>query len=464
MRPVVRNSIGVFSLQGFLDGGNAPEMITLQDIDASRRMKLSMALISLKKVVHFNKNGIEFLVNALKSIQKGQQITIGFCDVDEQKYKAIRAFFPKEIAFSLFNSYETATLFTKVDTNEPKNILLYSEDGSQRSLLAIELFDKGHTPIVAQTLEEFENKKKNEYSYDAIVDHTYLGIAGEKINARVHKNAIIYSAYGYLDGKLGDNFDIMYHNHSLNVGFTLFIFDMAKVVALNIHALNFFSRLANGAAEYNATIAIAGLAGDKTSKKFKDELEDAGIMFFETLETILNDSKLLLELGGASQAAASKSQTITKSLVNEVPQFINATAYTLKMMTNTTAKKESAHVGLLELAKNQPFMGSSIGFYGNLNGMIILVFPKKIAQKASSLLLGEQTEDEDTLLDSLGELANIIGGQAKTLLSNKEIDVNITLPKTFKNSEEIESFTKGKKGVQVNLTFSGELISFFLTR
>jgi CheY-specific phosphatase CheX len=111
-------------------------------------------------------------------------------------------------------------------------------------------------------------------------------------------------------------------------------------------------------------------------------------------------------------------------------------------------------------------MASSIGFYGDIDGMIVLVFPENIAKKACSLLLGESDEDKtiDEISDALGELVNIIGGRAKTLLSEKDIKANITLPRTFTKVEDVINTILDKKGVQIDLEFKDEPFSIFLTR
>ena len=63
MRATVKNRIGVFAPQGFLDGNNAPTFLTLEDIRATEHLSLDMLLVSLKKVVFFNRNGLVVLNN-----------------------------------------------------------------------------------------------------------------------------------------------------------------------------------------------------------------------------------------------------------------------------------------------------------------------------------------------------------------------------------------------------------------
>ncbi|HFB54180.1 MAG TPA: chemotaxis protein CheX, partial [Sulfurimonas autotrophica] len=257
---------------------------------------------------------------------------------------------------------------------------------------------------------------------------------------------------------------IAYHNNSLNVGFRLFIFDAYKVVSMNVHALNFFSKLASSAAEYNATICFVGMTFEKTPLSFKETLEDSGIMFFEQMDDILGDKELLEELGASSAAAIKSKRMLNKEIVTEIPNFIDATVATIEMMTNSQALKEAVKMDKIEIENKENKIASSIGFYGDIDGMVILVFPQGIAKKACELLIGESTDDKELILDTLAELVNIVGGKVKTLLSDEGIHVDITLPRTYPNVDSLLEIAQDKKGVQVDLNFNNDNFLFFLTR
>ncbi len=464
MRATVKNRIGVFAPQGFLDGNNAPMFLTIEDIRATEQLDVDMLLVSLKKVVFFNRNGLEVFVRMLLDIRTKKHITVGFCDYDHKKYAAITKFYQEDLNFSLFRTQHIAELFASHNQEESKTVLVYNDDPSQRSTMAIELFDYGHNPVIAQTREDFNEKKQNKDTYDAIVEDTYLGLFGQKIATRVKGNAIIYTIGNYLDAEINESFNITYHQNSLNVGFRLFIFDAHKVIAMNIHALNFFARLASSAAEYNATIAFVGLTFEKTPETFKNDLEDAGILFFDTMDDILGDKEMLAELGASSAAMTKTKRALNKVLVNELPQIIEATVTTVEMMTNAKAEKRNAEIRELVIQETEGVIASSIGFYGALDGMLILAFPVKIAKKSCELLIGEATDDIEDILDAIAEFVNIIGGRIKSLLAEKKISVDITLPRTYGDVNDLLDIIEGKKGVQVDLAFEGDQFVFFLTR
>jgi len=464
MRATVKGKVGVFHPQGFLDGTNTPTFFTMDDIKATEGLKIDMLLVSFKKVVFFNKNGLDIFVKLLLDLRSKMKIVIGFCDYDKTKYLAILKFYDNSPNFSLFKSQKIAELFSSNNKSESKDVLVYNEDPSQRSTMAIELFEYGHNPIIAQTKEDFTAKREDKDRYFAIIENTFLGLFGQKIATRVTGNAIIYTVSSFLDAEISDSFNLTYHTNSLNVGFRLFIFDAYKVISMNVHALTFFSKLSSSAAEYNATICFVGLTFEKTPVKFKEELEDSGLMFFDNMDDILKNKELLDDLGAASSANIKNKRALNKLIVNELPNFIDATVLTIEMMTNAKATKDSASIQDLHIENVDGNLASSIGFYGDIDGMVILVFPKSIAKKTCELLIGEEATNDEELLDALAELVNIVGGRVKSLLADHHISVDITLPRTYMNVKELVNIVLGKKGVQVDLNFDDDSFTFFLTR
>ena len=180
---------------------------------------------------------------------------------------------------------------------------------------------------------------------------------------------------------------------------------------MNVHALNFFSKLSGTAAEYNASICFAGMSFLKTPKEFKETMEDSGILFYPELDDILLNKKLLEELGASSASNLKNKRVLNKKNVAELPRFIDAAVSTIEMMTNAQAVKESAEIHNLVIDDKTDKIASSIGYYGELDGMVILVFPREIAKKACELLIGESTDDSEMILDTLAELVNIVGGK-----------------------------------------------------
>ncbi|WP_457595509.1 chemotaxis protein CheX [Hydrogenimonas sp.] len=464
MRPIVKKQrIALFTPQGFLDGSSASGLITMQDMEVTKSTKVPMVLVSMKKVVFFNKNGITILLDTLMKLQKEMKATIGFCDYDRKQYEAFFNFFEGEIPFSLFKTLDVAMLFAGGMRSKEgeENVLIYNEDSTQRSMQAIEVFDRGYNPVVVQTREEFIRRCEEADTFVETVENTYLGFMGSRIAAKTRGNCVIYYLKGFLDGSVTEQFDVMYHQNCLKVGFQLFMFDATRVSSLNIHAANFFSRLSTAGAEYGALIAIVGLDMEKTPKAFIEELEDAGIMFFES-ETDFFTDEIVQSMGGGGSAVKKEKNRLTKPVVAKLPTLVDATMGTLQMMTNMVALKEEMKIQPF-VPKGEGLMASSVAFYGDIEGMVTLVMPKKLVQKSCLLLIGEESDDEEVLADALSELVNIVAGKSKTMLQEEGVNINITLPRSYTSVEDLSTTLEGLQGVQVNFSFDEYPFTFYLS-
>jgi CheY-specific phosphatase CheX/anti-anti-sigma regulatory factor len=468
MRPIVKDNIAMFSPQGFIDSNNCSSFIDYSDLEFAISSKVEAILISLKKVVFFNKNGINFFITTLQKAKDMQDIEVGFCDVDDAKYKLILDMFADEdLPADLFRSYDIARLFTGLsDVEASAKLLVWNEDTTQKNNIVVSLFERGYNAIAAKDEADFKKRKK-EPDFKAIVDNVYFGSHKSRIAAHQMGNAIIYSFSGFLDANNIGNFDYTYHSNCLNVGFLMFVFDLEQVLSMNVYGVNFFKKLVKISYNYGAIISIAGLNQTKVSEDLLFDLEESGVKFFKNLKTFLEDPQIKEYTKNNTVAVARKKRVLTKGLVEKVGVFIDACVYSVGVLTNQTATKQKAEVTEFKL-KNLPvqedIVASSIGFYGEIEGMLVLLFKKDIAQTACNMFLGEEDPDDDTIKDALSEFINIIGGKAKTVLTNQGMIVNMTLPKSFDSLEEVEEATEEKKGVYVELDFAGSPFYFYLTR
>ena len=186
MRPIVKKQrIAIFTPQGFLDGNSAMQIITIQDMQATMNLNVSMVLVSLKKVIFFNKNGVASLLDIMQKMHKEKNVIIGFCDYTEEQYRAFFKFFEGQVPCSLFRTIDVALIFAGgEEAKENENILVYHEDSTQRSLQAIEIYDRGYSPVVVQTKDEFLKRMEDKDKFKHIVCMTYLGLISNQIAAR----------------------------------------------------------------------------------------------------------------------------------------------------------------------------------------------------------------------------------------------------------------------------------------
>ena len=73
-----------------------------------------------------------------------------------------------------------------------------------------------------------------------------------------------------------------------------------------------------------------------------------------------------------------------------------------------------------------------IGLAGTQKGVLELHFPMPVALAVTSSFLGmEVTEPGPDVEDAIGELANMLGGSVKTVLSDKGRDIQLSMPTTI---------------------------------
>jgi CheY-specific phosphatase CheX len=475
MKFSIRESVMVYAPVGFMDSHTAPSIInidyTVERIKVINDIKkdgIKLLLISFKEVVFFNSNGLRIILEDLKKVRKALDPTplgVGICDYDNKNYIAIRRAFPEKMDFSLYETLEIAMLFTsnKRKEKDQNSILIWNLDYEQKNLQSLELFERDYTPTVVHNRRDFELHCKKDYKY--VISKTYIGSVKNIIPlARISGNAVIYILDGYLDSDIGRQFDYNYHQKALKMGFKLFIFDMKSVVGMNAKVRYFFENLFKHG--NRISIAVVNMQYKSRTDKIKDKLEKSGVHIFNKLDDLILDKALLHALGGSINRDIAERRDISKQLVNHLPNFVNSVVLTLEMMLNIPAIKSSTpKIQHLDGGQKRKHLASSIGFSGDLDGIIILIFPYNLAKRSCSMMLGEEIYRLSDVLDSLGELVNIIAGRVKQKFVNEKVNISITLPRTYSSLDDLNYYLPIKsRGVQMSFNFGQEEFTFFLTR
>lgn len=76
----------------------------------------------------------------------------------------------------------------------------------------------------------------------------------------------------------------------------------------------------------------------------------------------------------------------------------------------------------------KPCLTALIGFEGEQCGLLLLNCSRKAAQQLSSSILGYATSCEDEIVNTVGELVNMLGGDLKGLLTGDPTTTRLTLP------------------------------------
>ncbi|HET6419096.1 MAG TPA: chemotaxis protein CheX [Geobacteraceae bacterium] len=80
-----------------------------------------------------------------------------------------------------------------------------------------------------------------------------------------------------------------------------------------------------------------------------------------------------------------------------------------------------------------------VGLVGTYSGVLSIHCPRPLALKITSNMLGMEVEEageaEEDVNDALGEIANMLGGQVKMVLSKGGMDMNISIPTIISGEE-----------------------------
>ncbi len=80
-----------------------------------------------------------------------------------------------------------------------------------------------------------------------------------------------------------------------------------------------------------------------------------------------------------------------------------------------------------------------VGLVGTYSGVLSIHCPRPLALKITSNMLGMEVEEieeaEEDVNDALGEIANMLGGQVKMVLSKGGMDMNISIPTVISGEE-----------------------------
>lgn len=136
--------------------------------------------------------------------------------------------------------------------------------------------------------------------------------------------------------------------------------------------------------------------------------------------------------------------------------FVEATVDTLKQM----AEMECERTGLTLRTDGatKGFISGTMGLSGPAEGFVAVTFDDTLARKIVCRMLqmksGEETEDD--IRDAVGELMNVIAGQAKAQLVNTEHTFQLSLPTVIVGGPHTVGKVRGMPVVVIEFTTEGD--------
>ena len=452
---VIKGSRLLIKPQGFLDANAASEYITPLDIKKAQNNNLKYISMDFSKVIAANMNALRFINEICEELFKKYNIESCIFNPNKNIMRIIENL--KDVYFHVFENDLVERIFFDEDYFEKKPIYVCCiDDEENKNMLIYYLLKRGYSPKTANS--------ESEINEDCVIIKNSLILKISNRVSAIVKNSIVYFFFdGFLDANLSEMFDIEYFRRNLLIGFKVFVFDMNRVKGMNVHAVRFLKTLGVEAAEYGALLAIIGLERKNIKENLIQDLNDMGYLFFAN-EDELFKSKEYEEAINSNEAIYKKSKKITKDFVLLLPYFVNSTISTIELMTGVKAKKEQPRITEVTIDTNKKYVASSIGFYGDKEGMMILILSENLTKRISKILLGEEYKTKEELNDLVGEFANIITGTVKREIEKNNLKINITLPKVFDEIENLQSIVVNRKGVEVKFYFEEEEFYFYLLR
>ena len=105
--------------------------------------------------------------------------------------------------------------------------------------------------------------------------------------------------------------------------------------------------------------------------------------------------------------------------------FLKSVCSTFSTMMQCEARR--GEMSLADVGVRKYPISGVIGLSGKAVGTVVINLSEEVALKgASAMLMMEMTELDDDVLDAVGEIANMVAGQAKAEL--EEYDLSVSLP------------------------------------
>ena len=456
MQPIIKDHIAYYVPQGFIDGNNAPLILDPIGLEQTAARGVERIAVSLERVVAFNNRGIAYFAQMFQSAQEKYGLKSALYGYSPKLYEQINRFFGDETPVDLFESGRVMALFLGRSERSTR-VLLFAQNALQAGLMTVRIKELGYEKCeVAKQRGEFLTRSESG-QYDVVVDRSRLAQSGLSPERTTRGNTVIYTVSTNLD-EFVENFDGRYHQGSLSVGFSRFVFEASQLRVVTPKGIDFLTTLSVDAAEYGASIVLAGVKKSQIPQNLLDSLNDAGV------ETVPDFAELMKgKEEAAGGAALRKFKPPAKELVSKVGIFADATVHTLEALSGIKAVRGAVAVAPFAADGRTPLVAAACGFYGDYTGLVVLAFPHGTLRKACRFLMGEDIPG-DALPQAAADLSAIIMNRIVKVLHEQKAKIDTTQPRTFGDLASLEQMLHQRRGVMAHIAFEDETFYFFLSR
>lgn len=124
-----------------------------------------------------------------------------------------------------------------------------------------------------------------------------------------------------------------------------------------------------------------------------------------------------------------------------IDEVTNCVREAVKQVFSTMVQMDLEAVDCLRL-NGEERIASSVGFAGNLTGVVYLSAAEPFARQLTGAMTGLEEEEMDDVIvnDAMGEITNMIVGNMKSQMSAKSVECSLTVPSIVRGTHlEIET-------------------------
>lgn len=125
---------------------------------------------------------------------------------------------------------------------------------------------------------------------------------------------------------------------------------------------------------------------------------------------------------------------IVENFLEIVPEIVDAVEELFTSMIMMDICQDGAPVAQPDLMKDS--ITGMVGFAGTHKGMLAVHVPGELAMAITTSFLGMDVDEiNEDVQDAIGEIANMLGGSVKSILSDKGKNIQLSLPTTIFGKE-----------------------------
>ncbi len=162
------------------------------------------------------------------------------------------------------------------------------------------------------------------------------------------------------------------------------------------------------------------------------------------------------------------------SLNERVKSYVNLDENQLALYVISATKEIFSTMVMMELAEDYPLkepvtrlscsITGMVGLAGAYTGILSIHCPQSLALTITSNMLGMEVEEiGEDVYDALGEIANMIGGHVKQVVSTGGSDINLSIPTVISGEEYCVNCMADKDCVIIPFQREGDRLLVGLT-